>query len=415
MRVLAVTNLYPNPFEPNRGVFNRNQLRALASGHCVHVISPIAWVEELTARWGGAPPLPSGRRWTCDGIPVEHPRYLYPPKLLRSRYGHFFRRSIRSSFERALAEFRPDVVFSPWAYPDGWAAVALGHQAGLPVVVKVHGCDILWGLSRNPARRRRTAEAIRNADAVVAVSQHLARNAIAMGAELDRVRVVYDGVDAGRFHPGPRAEARARLAMTGTDPLLVFVGSLVPVKGLDVLLAACATLTRQGHRFRCCLVGNGPLRPVLEQQIAQLGLGGVVELCGSRPHEQLADWYRAADLFVLPSRSEGVPCVLLEAMACGTPFVASRVGGIPEVAHLGTGQLVPAEDVDALARAIRTQLERVPRRQCDQANPARSHAAAAAELAGVFERAIKNRKENRDVGRADMPRRCPADRQVARP
>src|SRR6516162_682944 len=132
MRVLTLTNLYPNPLHPTRGPFNRQQLRVLAEHHDVRVISPIAWPDELAWRLKGGPRLPSDRRVTCDGIGVEHPRYYFPPKYLRGWYGHFYRESVRSTFRRALTEFRPDVIYSPWAYPDGWAAVELGHQAGLP-------------------------------------------------------------------------------------------------------------------------------------------------------------------------------------------------------------------------------------------------------------------------------------------
>ena len=96
---------------------------------------------------------------TLDGMLIDHPRYLYVPKVLRHWYGHFYRFSVRKVFARALEEFRPDIVFAPWAYPDGWAAVHLGHAAGLPVVVKVHGSDIRV-LTRVRGRRRRTAEAV---------------------------------------------------------------------------------------------------------------------------------------------------------------------------------------------------------------------------------------------------------------
>src|SRR5262249_60699932 len=113
---------------------------------------------------------------------------------LRGWYGHSYRRSVRAAFARALAEFRPDVVFSPWAYPDGWAAVALGHAAALPVVVKVLGSDVLWGLRRHPARLRRTTEALRGADAVVAGSRDLARSVVDLGAGAGRVRGVGDGL-----------------------------------------------------------------------------------------------------------------------------------------------------------------------------------------------------------------------------
>ena len=143
MRILVVTNLYPNPLEPERAPFNRYQVRALAAQHPVQIISPIAWTGELAVRSRGR--IPHHRRVICDGIVVDHPRYWYTPKVMRNCYGHFFSRSIRRTFARALREFQPDLVLASWAYPDGWAAVELGHRVGLPVVIKVHGCDILVG------------------------------------------------------------------------------------------------------------------------------------------------------------------------------------------------------------------------------------------------------------------------------
>src|SRR5262249_29476729 len=155
--------LYPNPYQPNRATFNRQQLAALALEHDVRVISPILWVEELAATFRQGFRLARNRRATCDGIRIEHPRYFYTPKCLRRFYGEFYKCSIYSSFKRILREFAPDVIFASWAYPDGWAAVELGHRSGLPVVIKVHGCDVAWGLERNPARLRKTIDALRRA------------------------------------------------------------------------------------------------------------------------------------------------------------------------------------------------------------------------------------------------------------
>ena len=386
MRILALTNLYPNPFQPHRATFNRQQLRALAARHPVAVISPIAWTDELAARRAGAAPLPPGRKVTIDGITVEHPRYLFPPKVLRGRYGHFFRRSVSPAFRRALAEFGPDLVFAPWAYPDGWAAVDLGHRAGLPVAIKVHGSDIL-GLDAYPGRRRRTAEALGRADAVIAVSRDLAARVIGLGADPARVRVVSDGIDRDLFHVGPRDEARRRLGLDDGGPIALFIGNLAPVKGLDILVDACARLVREGVRFRCFLIGQGPLRPALQREVSRLGLGETVTLLGPRPHDQLPDWFRAATVFVLPSRSEGVPIVLLEALACGTPFVASRVGGVPEISHLGPSRLVPPQDAEALAEALREGLSGALGSGGGAA--IRGHAEVASELIDLFEGLIK--------------------------
>lgn len=386
MRVLALTNLYPTPFHPTRAPFNRHQFRLLAERHPVQVICPVAWTEELSARRKGADPLPAGRRVTQDGLTVDHPRYWFPPRLLRGWYGHCFERSVRATFARAVREFRPDLVFAPWAYPDGWAAVRLAHAAGLPAVLQVHGSDVLQ-LDEFPARRRPTAAAVRAADAVVAVSRDIADHLIDMGVRPENVRVIIDGVDPAVFCPGSKAEARERLKVAAGDPLVLYVGNLVPVKAVDVLLEAARLLVAGGTAVRLVLVGGGPLRADLEQHAARLGLADRVRFTGAVPQVALPDWYRAADVFVLPSHSEGVPNVLLEASACGTPWVASRVGGIPEIAHFGVSRLVPPATPPALAAALRDALLAPPAARPPGPRP-RQEAVADLEdwLAGVLAR-----------------------------
>ncbi len=350
MRILALTNLYPNPYQPLRASFNRQLFRALGKQVPLQVISPIAWTDELAARRTRGQ-LPRGRRVTLDGLIVDHPRYLYTPKVLRYWYGSFFRASVRQTFARALDEFRPDIVFAPWAYPDGWAAVELGHSAGLPVVVKVHGSDVRL-LGRHRGRQTGTAQALNCADGVVAVSHELAGQVRNLNVSPERIRVMHSGVDSRLFHPGSRTEARLRLGLPTEQSILVFIGNLLPVKGIDLLVDACAFLSRSGAQFTCYLIGQGPSRSTLDRQIQNLCLADQVRLVGPRPHEQLPDWFRAASVFVLPSRSEGLPTVLLEALASGTPFVASRVGGIPELSHLGRCRLVCPGDSVKLAEAI---------------------------------------------------------------
>jgi len=360
MRILAMTNLYPNPYQPHRATFNRHQFRILGQRQAVHVIAPISWTDELKARRSGASPLPSGRRLMFDGLNVDHPRYLFPPKFARAWYGHFYLASVRKTFHRAVRDFRPDLIFTPWAYPDGWAAVRLGRALGCPVVLQVHGSDILL-LDQVPSRRRRTEEAVRTADGIVAVSHDLAKHLVRMGVTASKIRVIHDGVERALFAPGDKARERAILKLPPQRRLLLFIGNLVPVKAIDVLLRACAEPTLRKTDYLLVVVGQGPQRPCLEQLAGQLGVANRVRFVGALPQADLPHWYRAADVFVLPSHSEGVPNVLLEASACGAPWVASRVGGIPEISHLGVSRLVTPNAPVELAHAILETLNAPPR------------------------------------------------------
>jgi glycosyltransferase involved in cell wall biosynthesis len=352
MRVLGLTNLYPNQFNPHLAPFNRHLFRVLGVRNQVRVISPIPWTVEARAWWKGAAPLPADRRAELDGLAVDHPRYYFPPKVLQRTYGLLFEMSVRQVFCRRAAEFRPDQVLASWAYPDGWAAVRLARQAGLPVVIQVLGSDVLL-LTGHTRRRQLTFDALRAADGVVAVSRDLADRVIDGGVDPDKVRVVYGGVDPAWFHPGPKPDARLRVGLDPDgDPLLLFIGNLVKVKGIDILIDACSVLAKAGRRFQCRIIGQGPLAGLLRARIDRLGLGERVKLLGPKRQEDLPDWYRAADVFVLPSHSEGVPNVLMEAAACGLPCVASRVGGVPEISDRGDIRMVPPADPTALAGAI---------------------------------------------------------------
>jgi glycosyltransferase involved in cell wall biosynthesis len=383
MRILMLTNLYPNALQPHRANYNRQQMRLVAKKMGVSVIAPIAWTDELAARAKGHR-IGSDRCSVSDGIPVEHPKYWFTPKFGRVQYGRFYYWSVRKTFRRLVREFAPELIYAPWAYPDGWAAVRLGREKGLPVVIKVVGSDFLM-LSTHPEKQHGTLEALRGADAIVAVSRDLANRMAAHGIDAQKISIVYDGVDTTLFRPGSKSEARARLGMPDGLPTLLFVGNLVPVKAIDNLIDACALLANRGLQFHCLLVGEGPLRHRLEQQARRRGLAERIRFVGPVANDLLPDWYRAADVLVLPSHSEGVPNVLLEAAACGTPFVASRVGGIPEIAHLGVCRLVPPASPDLLADSVASILEGPRDRPAVESARPRSRAESADELIEVFE------------------------------
>lgn len=344
MRILALTSLYPNPWQPHRATFNRQQFAALAVDHELHIIAPVSWTDQLRSTHRGS----DERAIIRDGVMVEHPRYYFPPGCFRSHHARWYERSVRHSFDRAVDAFSPDVVLAAWAYPDVAAARELCSRYRLPLVAKVHGSDVLLPPSGS-TRQRQTAEALRAANAVITVSKQLTTRVAGFGVPLDRVYTVYNGVDPSLFSP-------ALHKGHGNAPAkLLFVGNLVAVKGIDTLLAACVLLLRNGVDFTCDLIGQGPLQRTIDKQIRAMGLSGRVQLLGPQPLHTLSTHYRSADVLVLPSRSEGVPNVVLEAIACGTPVVATRVGGIPEI--LEPHSLVEPDRPEELARVIQRAID----------------------------------------------------------
>jgi glycosyltransferase involved in cell wall biosynthesis/peptidoglycan/xylan/chitin deacetylase (PgdA/CDA1 family) len=354
MRLLFLTNIYPTPVDPAKGIFNHRLTTALSRHHEVRVVAPVSWVEEWERRRQGLLPFHLGRASRMDGIEVSHPRYYYPPKVLRNLYGWFYWHSVRSTVLPILKDEKPDAVISHWAHPDGEAALLAARLAGVPGVIIVGGSEVLQ-LTKKYGRRRCILRTLQAADAVVPVSDDLKFRLIELGITPDKMHVVERGVDTATFAPGNQSEARRRLGIDTAGKVLVWVGRMVPVKGLDVLLQACARL-HDFVPFRLYLVGKGPLERELKDFCRSLDLADKVFFPGPCSHKELSDWYKAADLTVLPSRSEGIPNVLRESLACGTPFVASNVGGIPEIARHGPNRLVPPEDAGALTAALAAAL-----------------------------------------------------------
>jgi glycosyltransferase involved in cell wall biosynthesis len=345
MRILFLSSIYPRQYTRTLGVYCHALCRALAVRHDVRVVAPVGWVERLRRGDPARAPAATG------DPPCEFVWYFYPPKVLRSSYGWFMWRSVRQPVVRALRDFAPDCVLSYWLHPDGEAAVRAARSSDIPSAVIVGGSDALL-LPRDPARRRSIKRVLDEADALITVSCGLRNKVVELGAPASKVHVIYQGIERGLFAPGDRAAARARLGLPLAGKALLWVGAMVPVKALDVLLDALARLRRTRDDFHLYLVGDGPLRSALAARAAADDLAGCVTFVDPLAHVQLPDWYRAADLTVLPSWSEGIPNVLRESLACGTPFVATRVGDIAEFCPEADAELVPPGDPTALADAL---------------------------------------------------------------
>jgi teichuronic acid biosynthesis glycosyltransferase TuaC len=202
--------------------------------------------------------------------------------------------------------------------------------------------------------------AARRADASIGVCSALVDVLRGWGLPAERLHVMRNGVDLRRFHPVPTSVARRKLGLEGA-PVLLSVGHLVERKGHHIAVAAMPHVLSQHPNARLLIVGAGEEQTRLQEQIRSLGIGGQVRLVGAVANQELADWYSAADAMILASSREGWANVLLESMACGTPVVATRIWGTPEVVGSeAVGLLVDRRDGEAFGSAL-LQLLALPR------------------------------------------------------
>lgn len=351
MNILFVSTIFPDTLHPARGTFNYELCLALRRlGADVRVIAPQAWPEVWRNRLSGKTSQAPASLLQAQ-LKAEYPTYWYPPKMGREMYGSCYWRSIQGSVRRMLQNWQPDFVLSYWVHPDGEVGLRIARKTGAHCGVIVGGSDVLL-LPNSPARRQRVTRVLAESDLVLTVSQRLAEVVQELGAKPTRTVPVYQGVDPNRFQLADKVAARRRLGKDATRPLLVWVGRMVPVKNLDMLIAAAEIKAKRGDDFELCLLGDGPERPRIAKLIESKGLTTCVSLVGSVGHQDLPCWYQAADVTVLCSHSEGLPNVFRESLACGTPFVSTDVGSISEIADPNYAMLVPPDDAVALADAI---------------------------------------------------------------
>ncbi len=353
MKILFVSTIFPHPASPVCGTFNFEICRALARQHDVRVLAPRSWIDNARSRTTKEQLDDWCERFS--EIQVTYPTYYYPPKILRRYYGSFMWHSVRAETRRIQQEFSPDCVVSYWAHPDGEAGLLAAREAGIPAAVIVGGSDVLI-LTENRARRRRVLRVLHESEAVVTVSDGLRNRVIDLGVAADHAHTVYQGVNQEVFLAGDKIESRRRLGLSTGRKMLVWVGRVVPVKGLDTLVDACSQLKQNDVQFDLYLVGDGPDREKLEMEIECRGMSDSIHCVGPVEHAKLPDWYRAADLMVMSSISEGLPNVLRESLACGTGFVSTNVGSISEIADPRYSILVPPRDASVMATAIEAAL-----------------------------------------------------------
>jgi glycosyltransferase involved in cell wall biosynthesis len=346
IRLLTFTNLYPSEAQPRHGIFVEQRLRRLVETGRVQasVVVPVPQPLVASATWDGRPVV-------RHGIEVHY----FPYRVARGFTTLFHPRLMAYAARKILADLRTkdrtfDVLDAHFLYPDGVAAAHLAATLGLPLILTARGSDVNVALRERIAGRS-IRWAVGRAAAVVAVSAALRDAMIESGIPADRITVLRNGVDVDVFRPGERSELRVEFGFS--CPTLLAVGNLVSEKGLDLALAALVQLPGA----RLVVIGAGPQAARLREVAAHLGVEDRVRWLAPVSQAELARYYAAADITLLTSTREGLPNVLLESLACGTPIVATDVGGVSEVvSNTVAGRVVRDRSASSIAAACRELL-----------------------------------------------------------
>jgi glycosyltransferase involved in cell wall biosynthesis len=350
LRVLTFTTLYPNEAQPSEALFVEQRLRQLrATGEVEsRVVAPVPWFPfggRSFGRYSVFARVPGHE--LRGGIAVDHPRYVVVPKVGMNLAPLLLARGAWPTIRRLRSQFDFDVIDAHFYYPDGVAAAIIARRLGKPLVITARGSDInLYRGFTIPRRWLRWAAT--QAAASIGVSTALVEAMRDLGFPAERLHVLRNGVDLHRFAPQPRDAARARLGWHTRT--LLSVGHLEEIKGHHLAIEALQGLPG----WQLVIVGSGEWHERLLQIARQQGVADRVQLVGSVAQQELPLHYSAADLLVLASSREGLPNVLLESLACGTPVIATRVGGSPEVVRAPeAGALLDERSAAAIMAAVR--------------------------------------------------------------
>ncbi len=353
---------------PVHGIFVETRLRELLKSGQVQarVVAPVPWFPFQSPRFGAYAQFAATPRFEHrNGIEVHHPRYLLAPKVGMHLAPYAMARAAWPTLRQLQrAGFDFQLIDAHYYYPDGVAAALLARWSNKPFVVTARGSDINL-IARYALPRRWMLDAAAKAAASIGVSQALTDQLVRLGADANKVKTMRNGVDLQRFCPEPRTGARQQLGLSMQKQYLLMVGNLVELKGQHIAIEAIESIPA----LELLLIGAGPLRQSLQATAQRCGVADRVHFIGQVAQDQLKWWYSAADALALCSRSEGWPNVLLEAMACGTPVLATAVSGTPDIVnHPAAGVLLQQRDPAALVAAWQQLMQTPPNRAATRAH-----------------------------------------------
>ncbi len=364
LRILTLSTLFPAETRPNFGIFVERQTAALAAlpDFDVTVINPIGiapWPLGMASSYTALKALPANEQWR--GINVHRPRFMAIPKVGGRLNPTMIARTALPLACRLHADKPFDLVDAEFFYPDGPAAMRLSDALGIPFTIKARGSDIHhWGHQQGSAPQ--LLQAADKAAGLLAVSEALKSDMAALGIDAAKITVHYTGLDQWRFTPRDQLKEKARLGITGA--LILCIGALIVRKNQRLLIEAMPQLSGA----TLMLVGQGPAEQDYRALATRLGVADRVRFMGNVLHDDLPAIFAAADVMALVSENEGLANAWVEALACGTPVVASDVGGIRELIKTSDAGRIVERNPTAIATAITELLANPPSREAVAAN-----------------------------------------------
>lgn len=365
IRTLLFSTLYPSAVRPVHGIFVETRLRELLKSGEVEtkVVAPVPWFPLTGEHFGDYGKFAATPHFEQrNGVDVFHPRYFLLPKMGMNSAPYALARGALPTIRKLIRDgFDFDLIDAHYYYPDGVAAGFIAKALKKPFIVTARGTDINV-IPDYPVPRQLILDTAQAAAASIGVSRALIDKLAGLGAAREKLDVFRNGVDLQRFELLPRDKARQHIGIgaSSEDYLMLSVGNLVELKGHHLAIEALAKMPKG---TRLAIIGKGSERARLESLSRQLGVADRVHFAGLVLPDQLKWWYSAADVLVLCSSREGWPNVLLEAMACGTPVVATNVGGVAEMLAMEVGILLPSRSSEALTFALEHLCAARPDRQ----------------------------------------------------
>lgn len=366
MKIIILTTQYPSTYFQSSGICVEEQINALKTkiNGSIVVISPTPWLPRMfwfNKRWRRY--VQTEKERVKNGVTIYHPRYLIPPiKYFRCLRSYFMYLSIKPLIKTLLkADREKCILHTNFISPEGVVGALIKRKFGIPHICTIHGSDINIAPFQNKLDRILTKYALRRCDRIITVSKKLKEKILSIENKLSNITIIYNGAAPKEFRHIHKDKARRMLEITKQNKIILYIGNLIAIKGINNLIKAFAKLLKNYDKkesMTLFLIGNGDERENLTNLAKTLHVENEILFLGAKPHNEIPLWLNAADIFVLPSLSEGFPLVIPEAMMCGVPIVATDVGGISEaIINKNTGLLIKPNDVDAISEAISLYLK----------------------------------------------------------